>query len=120
MHQDGMMCDISLSAAYERLKLSGSLLHCLDDPTRNPGLNAFLKGFYNGKAAVVRGKEVSFNVQRPHSPMMVTSNHACGENDAATQSRWCGYFSLAAPTAIAMPSTSSHLFRLKHQVASRN
>jgi hypothetical protein len=87
MHGDGMMCDISLSAAYERLKLAGSLLHCLDDPTRTPELNAFLKGFYNGKARVVRGKEVSFNVQKPHSPMMVTSNHACGENDAATQSR---------------------------------
>lgn len=87
MHQDGMMCDISLSAAYERLKLSGSLLHCLDDPTRTPELNAFLKGFYNGKARVVRGREVSFNVQKPHSPLMVTSNHACGESDAATQSR---------------------------------
>lgn len=87
MHADGMMCDVSLSAAYERLKLSGSLLHCLDDPTRTPELNSFLKGFYNGKARVVRGKDVSFNVQRPHSPMMVTSNHACGENDAATQSR---------------------------------
>lgn len=87
MHNDGMLSDISLSAAYERLKLAGSLLHCFDDPMRTPELNAFLKGFYNGKARVVRGKDVSFNVQRPHSPMMVTSNHACGENDAATQSR---------------------------------
>ena len=87
MHQDGMMCDVSLSAAYERLKLSGSLIHCLDDPARNSELNTFLKGFYNGKPRVVRGKEVSFNVQRPHSPLMVTTNHACGENDAATQSR---------------------------------
>lgn len=87
MHKDGMLEDISLSAAYEKLKLTGGLLYCLDDPDRTPELNAFLKGFYNGKPRVVRGKETSFNVQRPHSPMMVTSNHACGENDAATQSR---------------------------------
>ncbi|NET39116.1 MAG: hypothetical protein F6K19_45280, partial [Cyanothece sp. SIO1E1] len=90
MTEEGMLKDISLSAAYERLKLAGSLLHCLDDPTRShrtSELDEFLKGFYNGKARVVRGKEVAFNIQRPHSPMMVTSNHACGESSAATQSR---------------------------------
>ncbi|NET39781.1 MAG: hypothetical protein F6K19_48800, partial [Cyanothece sp. SIO1E1] len=87
MAEEGMLKDISLSAAYERLKLAGSLLHCLDDPKRTPELDEFLKGFYNGKARVVRGKEVAFNIQRPHSPMMVTSNHACGESSAATQSR---------------------------------
>ncbi|HEY9737575.1 MAG TPA: hypothetical protein V6D06_14875 [Trichocoleus sp.] len=87
MTEEGIMRDISLSAAYEKLKLAGSLLHCLDDPKRTPELDEFLKGFYNGKSRIVRGKEQGFNIQRPHSPMMVTTNHACGETSAATQSR---------------------------------
>ncbi|NER83305.1 MAG: hypothetical protein F6K42_27890, partial [Leptolyngbya sp. SIO1D8] len=84
MVEEGM---VSLSAAYEKLKLSGSLLHVLDDPKRTPELDEFLKGFYNGKPRIVRGKEQGFNIQRPHSPMMMTTNHACGETSAATQSR---------------------------------
>ncbi len=87
-HKDGMMVEISVSAAYERLKLAGGLLHCLDDPKRDESLDEFLKGFYNAKARVVRGKDnTGFSTQRPHSPLMVTSNHACGESNAATQSR---------------------------------
>jgi hypothetical protein len=87
MHDDGMLKDVSLSAAYEKLKVTGGLAYCLDDPKRDENLDEFLKGFYNGKARVVRGKEAAFNVQRPHSPLMVTSNHACGEQSAATKSR---------------------------------
>jgi hypothetical protein len=85
----GAMAEVSVSAAYERLKLAGGLLHCLDDPKRDPLLDEFLKGFYNGKGRVVRGGKDNegFNNQKPHSPLMVTSNHACGENSAATQSR---------------------------------
>lgn len=88
-HKEGMMVEVSVSAAYERLKLAGSLLHCLDDPKRDELLDDFLKGFYNAKARVVRGGKDNngFNTQKPHSPLMVTSNHACGENSAATQSR---------------------------------
>lgn len=87
-HKEGMMVEVSVSAAYERLKLAGGLLHCLDDPKRDESLDEFLKGFYNAKARVVRGKDnAGFNAQKPHSPLMVTSNHACGENSAATQSR---------------------------------
>ena len=87
-HKEGLMRSISVSAAYERLKLAGGLLHCLDDPERTPELDEFLKGFYNGNSRVVRGRDSNgFNVQKPHSPLMVTSNHACGENSAATQSR---------------------------------
>lgn len=87
-HKEGMMVEVSVSAAYERLKLAGGLLHCLDDPRRDESLDDFLKGFYNAKARVVRGKDsAGFNTQKPHSPLMVTSNHACGENSAATQSR---------------------------------
>jgi hypothetical protein len=87
-HKEGLMRSISISAAYERLKLAGGLLHCLDDPERTPELDEFLKGFYNGNSRIVRGRDAQgFNIQKPHSPMMVTSNHACGENSAATQSR---------------------------------
>jgi hypothetical protein len=86
-HNVGFMKDVSNSAAYERLKLAGGLTHCLDDPKRDEYLDEFLKGFYNGKARVVRGKESGFNTQEPHSPLIVTTNHAVGENSAATQSR---------------------------------
>lgn len=96
MHDAGMMKDLSISAAYERLKLAGSLVHCLDDPRRSPELDEFLKGFYNGKPRIVRGKEEAFNVQTPHSPLMVTSNFSAGDRNAATMSRilsvWCGRF----------------------------
>ena len=86
-HKVGIMREISISAAYERLKLAGGLTHCLDDPKRDEHLDEFLKGFYNGKSRVVRGKESGFNTQEPHSPLIVTSNHAVGESSAATQSR---------------------------------
>ncbi|MFE4108550.1 hypothetical protein [Almyronema epifaneia] len=84
----GMLRDVSISAAYEHLKITGSLIHCLDDPERTPFLDEFLKGLYNGKARLVRGQNgAAFNMQRPHSPLMVTSNFACGETNAATMSR---------------------------------
>jgi hypothetical protein len=84
----GMLRDVSISAAYEHLKITGSLLHCLDDPARTPELDEFLKGLYNGKARLVRGQNgAAFNMQRPHSPLMVTSNFACGETNTATMSR---------------------------------
>lgn len=87
-HKEGVMRSITVSAAYERLKLAGGLVHCLDDPERTPELDEFLKGFYNGNSRIVRGRDSSgFNIQKPHSALMVTSNHACGENSAATQSR---------------------------------
>lgn len=86
-HKVGMMKEVSISAAYERLKLAGGLVHCLDDPKRDEHLDEFLKGFYNGKSRVVRGKDSAFNTQEPHSPLIVTSNHAVGETSAATQSR---------------------------------
>jgi hypothetical protein len=84
----GMLRDVSISAAYEHLKITGALIHCLDDPERTPVLDEFLKGLYNGKARLVRGQNgAAFNMQRPHSPLMVTSNFACGETNAATMSR---------------------------------
>lgn len=96
MHIVGMMREVSVSAAYERLKYAGALLHCLDDPPRNENLDEFLKGLYNGQARIVRGREASFNVQKPHSPLMVTSNFSAGDSNAATMSRilsvWMGSF----------------------------
>ena len=84
----GMLRDVSVSAAYERLKLIGGLLHCWDDPHRTPDLDEFLKGLYNGKARLVRGGDAGkFNSQKPHSALMVASNFAAGETNAATMSR---------------------------------
>lgn len=91
MHTDkagGMLKDVSVSAAYERLKLIGGLVHCWDDPHRNPELDEFLKGLYNGKPRLVRGGDAGkFNSQKPHSALMVASNFAAGETNAATMSR---------------------------------
>ncbi|ESA37845.1 primase p4 [Leptolyngbya sp. Heron Island J] len=91
MHTDkagGMLKDVSVSAAYERLKLIGGLVHCWDDPHRNPELDEFLKGLYNGKPRLVRGGDAGkFNAQKPHSALMVASNFAAGETNAATMSR---------------------------------
>jgi hypothetical protein len=85
-HMNGIMKSISVSAAYERLKLTGGLVQCLDDPKRDEHLDEFLKGFYNGQARVVR-KDEGFNNQKPNSPVIVTTNHAVGETSAAAQSR---------------------------------
>lgn len=91
MHTDkagGMLKDVSVSAAYERLKLIGGLVHCWDDPARTPELDEFLKGLYNGKPRLVRGGDAGkFNAQKPHSALMVASNFAAGETNAATMSR---------------------------------
>lgn len=57
----GMLSRVSASALYERLKLSGSLPGCWDDPERTPELDETLKGLYNAKPRVVRG-----NAQEPH------------------------------------------------------
>lgn len=78
----GMLSRVSQSALYERLKLSGSLPNCLDDPERTPDLEELLKSIYNGKPRVVRG-----NSQEPHGAILVTSNHACGDHSPATLSR---------------------------------
>ncbi|NEZ56501.1 hypothetical protein [Adonisia turfae] len=91
MHTDkagGMLKEVTVSAAYERLKLLGGLLHCWDDPHRTPELDEFLKGLYNGKPRLVRGGDAGkFNAQKPHSALMVASNFAAGETNAATMSR---------------------------------
>lgn len=82
LNNAGVMHRASLSAIYETLKLSGSLPLCLDDPQRGRELDELLKGLYNIVARKVRN-----NYQEPHSPLIVCSNHACGDDQAATLSR---------------------------------
>jgi hypothetical protein len=82
---DGVVSHSSESALYERLKLTGNILTVYDDPMRdsrsgNP--DEVLKRLYNAKSRVVRG-----NVQTPYSPVLVTTNHVCGDDSAATKSR---------------------------------
>lgn len=84
---DGIVSKLSESALYERLKSTGSILTVYDDPQRGDGkkrgdLDELLKRLYNAKPRVVRG-----NTQTPHSPVLVTSNHVCGDDSAATRSR---------------------------------
>lgn len=78
----GILHRVTVSAVYEWLKLSGSLASCLDDPERSRNLDELLKGLYDGRARKVRG-----NYQQPHSPLIVTSNHTCGDDQPATLSR---------------------------------
>ncbi|MEB3308823.1 MAG: bifunctional DNA primase/polymerase [Snowella sp.] len=83
--KEGALSSSSESALYERLKLSGSLPIVFDDPQRDNkhfSLDEVLKRLYNAKPRVVRK-----NSQEPHSGVIVTTNHACGENSPATQSR---------------------------------
>lgn len=81
-NKTNMFSRITVSALYERLKLSGSLSLCWDDPPKDSVDEEIFKALYNGEPRIVRG-----NVQHPHSPLMVTSNHALGENSSAIASR---------------------------------
>ena len=73
---------MSTSATYEWLKLTGCIPSTLDDPQKSAELDELLKGLYDGRERVVRG-----NSQKPHSPLIVTSNHAVGDSRPATLSR---------------------------------
>lgn len=81
-HKEGSIASTTPSALYERLKRLGSLPQCWDDPRKSPELDELLKGLYNAKERSVRG-----NTQKPRSPLIITSNHACGDNHPATLSR---------------------------------
>jgi len=79
---DGFLTKVSTSKAYERLKFSGGLTLCLDDPRKSAELDDFLLNIYNVVPRDVRG-----NYQEPHCPLMVVSNFACGDNHPPTLSR---------------------------------
>jgi hypothetical protein len=82
LNGDGMISGVSESKLYECLKLTGSLPLCLDDPQKSRELDEILKRLYNAIPRLVRG-----NYQEPHSPLMVTSNHAIGDQQLATLTR---------------------------------
>lgn len=87
--KDGCLSSSSQSALYERLKSIGNALTVYDDPPRdsskgsgNVSQDELFKRLYNAKPRVVRG-----NCQTPHSPILVTTNHVCGDDSPATRSR---------------------------------
>jgi hypothetical protein len=82
LNGDGQISGVSESKLYECLKLTGSLPLCLDDPQKSRELDEILKRLYNAIPRMVRG-----NYQKPHSPLMVTSNHAIGDQQLATLTR---------------------------------
>jgi hypothetical protein len=82
LNGDGQISGVSESKLYECLKLTGSLPLCLDDPPKSRELDEILKRLYNGVPRLVRG-----NYQQPHSPLMITSNHAIGDQQLATFTR---------------------------------
>jgi hypothetical protein len=87
-HKSGVMAETTISAAYERLKITGSLAICLDDPKRDAALSSFFKSLYGGESRNVRGGDKKrFNVQKPRSPLFFTSNMALGEDHQAARSR---------------------------------
>lgn len=72
----------SESAIYERLKRSGNITQCYDDPHRSKDLDELFKRLYNGEARVLRKV-----FQEPHAAILATSNHALGDDQPATKSR---------------------------------
>ena len=95
MLEEGIYSQITISAMFEKLKLAGSLLHCLDDPKRDNGIASeeALKAIYNGHPRIVRGSDSEgFNKQKPHSPLMITANAPMGENSQALKTRMIQIF----------------------------
>jgi hypothetical protein len=82
--KEGIVSTLSESALFELLKNLGSLPICYDDPTKdkNGALSEIIKKLFNRHTRKVRGNE-----QKPHSGLMLTSNHAIGDNSAASRSR---------------------------------
>lgn len=82
MQDCGVLHKISTPAIYETLKRLGGLSIVLDDPEKSKDLDEMLKGLYNGAP-----RRVYENFQEPHSSLIITSNHACGDSQPATLSR---------------------------------
>ena len=95
MLEEGIVSKITTSAMFEKLKLAGSLLYCLDDPQRSkdPESEEALKSIYNGHPRTVRGADADgFNTQKPHSPLMITANAPLGETSQALKTRMIQIF----------------------------
>ncbi|WP_143473117.1 hypothetical protein [Limnothrix sp. PR1529] len=79
----GMIARASVPQIYTEGDRRHGLAFCLDDPDRNdPNVDELLKGWFNALTRSVTGK-----TQKPHSPIMATSNHAIGESHPAALSR---------------------------------
>ncbi|MBD1995082.1 hypothetical protein H6G00_00365 [Leptolyngbya sp. FACHB-541] len=78
----GSISHASESSFYELAKSLGSVPFLWDDPERSPEVDCRLKNYYNRFPRRVRG-----NVQQPHAALIVSSNHAVGEGNAAAASR---------------------------------
>ncbi len=102
---EGMFSMATESALYERLKLTGSLPCCWDDPPREAHdvkrRQEFIKAMWNAKRRRTRGNE-----QKPHSPIALTTNHAEGEEQLAAYTRIVRVFFTAG-------INSEHFYSLK-------
>ncbi len=96
-YDDAMFARISASALYEHASRTGSLPFVWDDPPRDPKNEELGKLLFNGKPRKVRGNE-----QMPHSPMIIATNHAFGESQAATYSRYnrINFYKINSPDII--------------------
>lgn len=112
-HKGGIMTRLTKSAAYERLATTGCLPLLWDDPEKDHDVDELLKDTYNAFARVVRGKEERFSAQTPRTAIAVSSNHAIGENQAATQSRLAKIF---VPTIRNGSPTDDNYHRLQEAI----
>ena len=93
MADEGMVARISLPAMYNKLKIAGSLMYCLDDPKNDPETDETIKSLYNGFPRVVMGPDgKGHKTQTPHSAMMITSNSAFGEKSQPARTRMLRLF----------------------------
>ncbi|MBW4528689.1 MAG: DUF3854 domain-containing protein [Phormidium tanganyikae FI6-MK23] len=90
MHRDSFIISrFSESLIYEQVKSLGGLPFLIDDPIKKgakkesrDAIDNFLWAMYNGTTRKVRTNE-----QTPHTAVIVSSNVALGEDNAATESR---------------------------------
>jgi hypothetical protein len=88
-HWGGLITSLTKSSAYEMLSKASCLPLVWDDPEKSPMLEELLKNTYNAFGRKVRGADKDENIrgQQPRTAIAVSSNHAIGENQGATQSR---------------------------------
>jgi hypothetical protein len=93
-HASGLMSNMTRSGAYERLTVTSCLPLVWDDPQQSGEVDELLKATYNAFTRLVRSREEGrkFSAQTPHTSIGVSSNHAIGEEQAATQSRLAKLF----------------------------
>jgi hypothetical protein len=106
----GSLAYTSVSALYQRGKLTGNLPFCWDDPARDKELDETINAWFNAKPRLVRNNE-----QKPFSPLMLTSNFAVGEFRQSTATR---LFPLYFPRVVDIDMTSYDKLRRAQETAS--